>query len=67
MNPNQFVDYKQNKNITAFYDFDSHCEYVWKNLISFKHFKNINIIAFELASIGLIKLMNKFSNIYHIK
>ena len=62
MNPNHLIDYKQNKPITVFNDFDSHCEYVWKNLISFKQFKNINIITFELASISLIKLMNKFSN-----
>jgi hypothetical protein len=61
MNPGQVKDFKQNKNITAFNDFDSHCDYVWRNLISYKQFKNINIIAFELASIGLIKLMNKFS------
>ena len=62
MNPNYLKDPKTGKNMVEFNDHYSHCEYVWNEYISGKRYENVILIAHQLASISLIKLMNKFSN-----
>ena len=67
MNPNYLKDPKTGKNMVEFNDHYSHCEYVWNEYISGKRYENVILIAHQLASISLIKLMNKFSNNFLLK
>ena len=65
MNPNYPKDTKNvNCNLDSF-DHYAHCECIWNEFISGKKFETVIIIAHQLASISLIKLVYKFSNNYN--
>ena len=61
MNPNNIKDPETGKNILEFNDHYSHCEYVWNEYITGKRYEHVVIIAHQLASLSVIKLVNKFS------
>lgn len=60
MNPNLLKDCF-GKPVLEYCDHYSHCEYIWNEYVSGKRYENIVVIAHQLASISLIKLVNKFS------
>ena len=68
MNPNKLVDSKLATRISEYSDHYSHCEYIWKDLIT-KNDKitNISIIAHKNASFSVIKLLKAFTNDFRNK
>ncbi len=60
MNPNFTKDHL-GKSMSEYTDHYTHCEYIWNEFISGKRYENIIVIAHQLASISLIKLVNRFS------
>jgi hypothetical protein len=64
MNPNDLKDGKSGKVMTEFSDHYGHCEYFWNEFITGKRFESVIIIAHQLASISVIKLVNKFSKLF---
>lgn len=69
MNPNELKEKEKQvgKTPSELSDHYSHCECVWNDYIAGKKWENIIIVSHKLASISLIKLANKFSNISLIK
>ena len=60
MNPN-FTKDSSGKSMSEYTDHYSHCEYIWNEYVSGKRYEHIIVIAHQLASISLIKLVNRFS------
>ncbi len=60
INPN-FTKDNSGKPMSEFTDHYSHCEYIWNEFITGKRYEHIVVIAHQLASISLIKLVNRFS------